>query len=55
MQLTLDQMALAQAAVSTPLAPANLPALSATSVNQDLCLAADSSLERCILLSRLTL
>jgi len=54
-QRTVDQLALANGAISTPFTPTNLPILSATSAHQDLCFAADTSLERCVLLSRLTL
>lgn len=52
---TVDQLLLAQGAVSSPVAPAMLPASSASSACHEFCLAADMPLERCILLSRLTL
>jgi hypothetical protein len=52
---SLDQLLLAQAAVSTAVVPASLPASSVSSACHEFCLAADMPLERCILLSRLTL
>jgi len=54
-QRTIDQLALANGAISAPFTPTNLPILSANSANEELCIAADTSLERCVLLSRLTL
>jgi hypothetical protein len=52
--LTTDQLLQLQAAVSQPL-PTATPTLTATSICHDSFLLADTSLERCILLSRLTL
>ena len=54
-QMTVDQLLLAQAGVRLPWSSAVLPDRAATFLSQDHCLGADTSLERCILLSRLTL
>jgi hypothetical protein len=54
-QLTVDQLMHAQSTVSTPLVAALPTVTAASSAHLDHCLAADTSLERCVLLSRLTL
>jgi hypothetical protein len=54
-QLSVDQLLLALGSVSTPLVPGSLAASAASSACQNLCMRADTSLERCVLLSRMTL
>jgi len=54
-QLSVDQLLLALGSVSTPLVPGTAATSAASSACQDLCMRAGTSLERCVLLSRMTL